>query len=80
MDYYFLYIIIAVIILSIIFSANGETSTTNRRNYRKPVNLWYGTLENGECYIDLRKYIVYSTLDKCPREWKEKAEFIAVAP
>lgn len=42
-------------------------------------HLWFGITSNGDCYIDIRKFIVYSAIDKTPDDWRQEEPFNAVA-
>lgn len=82
-------IIILVIFLIACFS-DGSSATKkrntqgyrygNNHNHIKTAHLWYGVDDNGNQYIDMRKFIIYAPLEKAPVEWRQSEVFNAIAP
>ncbi len=82
---------IIILIIFLIACFSGGSSAPSKRNTRgygygnnhdtiKTVHLWYGVDDNGNQYIDMRKFIIYAPLEKAPAEWRQSEVFYAIAP
>lgn len=77
------FIIVIIIFIILVSIPVGTKVSHNNNQYRsdhnKTVHLWYGTTDDGSCYIDIRKFIIYSELEKSPKEWRNAAPIRAIA-